>query len=163
MKKSIIVAMTENYVIGKDNKLPWHIPEDLKRFKKITLGKPVIMGRKTFESIGHPLINRTNIVLSKDKSFKADGIIIANSIADALALSPETDEVFFIGGAKVFEEAYDIVDNIYLTLIHYPFEGDTFFPYKNLFDKFQLEKNGFLLFRGAISFNYSVYTGKRRI
>ena len=128
---SLIVAVSENQVIGKGGKLPWRLSADLKRFKEITTGHAIIMGRKTFESIGHPLPQRINIVLSKQKDFKPEKTIVHADLKDALnfVADHDIDEVFIIGGAKVFEETLEIADRIYLTKVHTKIEGgDTFFP-----------------------------------
>ena len=126
---SLIVAVSQNGVIGKENRLPWRLPADLKWFKRLTLNHPVIMGRKTFESIGKPLPDRTNIVITRQPDLDAGGAIIAPSIEAALQVCAENDEteVFVIGGAMIFVEAMPAATNLYLTLIHQDFEGDTFF------------------------------------
>lgn len=131
---SLIVAMAKNHVIGKDNDLPWHIPADLKRFKDITIGKPCIMGRNTFESIfariQKPLPNRPNIVISKS-GFSAAGIEVFESLDSAIATSQEKyqdSEIMIIGGASVYAQAINIVDRIYLTIVEIEPEGDAFFP-----------------------------------
>ena len=124
---SIIVAMSENRVIGKDNALPWHLSEDLKRFKRITTGHTIIMGRKTYESIGKPLPNRVNIVMTRDERFKPPGTLIVHSLEEAVRRS-KGDEVFIIGGAQIYEEALKRADRIYLTRIHDQIVGDVFFP-----------------------------------
>lgn len=136
MKKSIIVAMSANHGIGKDNKLMWNIPDDLKRFKNITNGHHVIMGRKTYESIieklGKPLPNRTSIVLTNNKEYKTqDGILIASSVKEALSIaeSHNETEVFIIGGGQIYAETIEMVDSIYLTRLLDVINGaDTFFP-----------------------------------
>lgn len=131
MKISIVVAMSENRVIGVENRLPWNIPEDLKRFKKITSGHPIIMGRKTFESIGRILPGRTNIVVTRNRDYRVEGAVVCASLTEALewaARSPGSDEVCVIGGGEIFREALPIVDRIYLTVVQWPFEGDVFFP-----------------------------------
>ncbi len=130
MRKSIIVAMSENRAIGKNNKLPWHIPEDFAWFKKHTIGHPVIMGRKTFESIGRVLPGRKNIIVSRQKNYSANGAFVYNSLEAAIdALEAEQhEEIFVIGGYQVFNKALVFIDRIYLTLIHRDFEGDVFFP-----------------------------------
>src|SRR5262245_8417642 len=125
---SLIVAMAENGVIGRDNALPWRLPEDLRRFKTITMGKPVIMGRKTFESIGKPLPGRTNIVLTRDKSWSADGVSVVHSFDEAMARAGEVAEVAVIGGAELFRMALARADRIYLTLVHAEVAGDVVFP-----------------------------------
>lgn len=127
---SAIAAMAENYTIGINNSLPWHLPADLKRFKSITSGNPILMGRKTFLSIGKPLPNRTNIVITKDRSFKADGCIMADSIDDALSIASEhTDsEAFVIGGSEIYQQLLPKVTRLYLTIVHHDFDGDAYFP-----------------------------------
>ncbi|MDR1340041.1 MAG: dihydrofolate reductase [Prevotellaceae bacterium] len=126
---AIIVAIDENNAIGKDNGLLWHITEDLKYFKSVTDGHPVIMGRKTFESIGRALPGRTNIVISRDPKFAAAGCTVAASLDDAVAAAAQIDEMqFVIGGASIYREAIRTADTIYLTLVHGKYEADTFFP-----------------------------------
>lgn len=128
MTLSIIVAMTDARVIGRDNTLPWRIPEDLKRFKAITMGHPIIMGRRTHESIGRPLPGRRNIVVTA-RAAMGDGIQTAPSLAQALKLCPEGEgERFVIGGARLFGEALGMADKIYLTLVHADIDGDVHFP-----------------------------------
>ena len=129
---ALIVAIAANGVIGRDNALPWHIPEDLKWFKRNTLGKPVIMGRKTWESIGRPLPGRPNIVLTRQPGWTAPGIHGAGSLAEGLALAerlaPEADETMVIGGAALFAEALPLCHRLYLTEIKRDYEGDIVFP-----------------------------------
>jgi dihydrofolate reductase len=126
---SIIVAVDENNAIGKGNKLLWHISEDLKYFKSITKGHPVIMGRRTFESIGKALPDRTSIVISRNPQFAAKGCIVASSLGKAVAIASEIDEnQFIIGGASVYGEAVGIADTIYLTVVHNKYDADAFFP-----------------------------------
>ncbi|MBT6015386.1 MAG: dihydrofolate reductase [Nitrosomonadales bacterium] len=129
MKKiTIIVAISENLVIGHRNTLPWHISEDLKNFKKITLNHSVIMGRKTFESIGKPLKYRRNIVISRNKNLQISGVEIASSLDDAICLTKAEDEVFIIGGEQIYEIALPIATNMFITKVHSTIEGDAFFP-----------------------------------
>lgn len=130
---SAIVAMSENRVIGKDNKLPWHLPADLKHFKEITTGHFIIMGRKTFESIGKSLPNRTNIVLSRDAGFNAVGCQTLGSIDEAItqAKNAQQDEIFIIGGAEIYRQLLPKVRRLYLTIVHNHFEGDAWFPELN--------------------------------
>jgi dihydrofolate reductase len=128
---SLIVAMGENRVIGVENRLPWHIPEDLKRFKKITMGHPILMGRKTFDSIGKALPGRTNIVITRNREFRADGVVGCGSLEEALEWAmkaPGNDEIFVIGGAEIFRHCLDKADRIYLTVVKWPFDGDTYLP-----------------------------------
>ncbi len=128
MKISIIVAMSVNRVIGRDNKLPWHLPADLKHFKQVTLGKPVLMGRKTWESIGRPLPGRTNIVITRDENLEAPGCVVVHSIDSALQTAGQQDEIMVIGGAEFYRQVLPRTDTLYLTRVHGEFEGDTFFP-----------------------------------
>lgn len=124
---SLVVAVADNHVIGKNNQLPWHLPADLKHFKQLTTGHTVFMGRKTYDSIGKPLPNRRNIVISRSVN-QIEGCAIATSLEDALKLSSEEKEVFIIGGSEIFREALPIANRIELTQIHQEFDGDTFFP-----------------------------------
>ena len=131
MKIAIVVAMSRNRVIGRDNALPWHASEDLKRFKRITTGRPIIMGRKTYASIGRPLPKRLNIVITRDRNFHADGVVNAYSLEEALRLAQESmlgDEAMVIGGAQIFELMLPMTQVIHLTEIELDVEGDTFFP-----------------------------------
>lgn len=123
-----IVAVSENRVIGKNNQLPWNLPADLQHFKNVTMGKPILMGRKTFESIGKVLPGRCNVIISSDESYSAPGCVIANSIATALSAVEYSSEVFVIGGATLFEVMLPEIQRLYLTLIHHQFEGDVYFP-----------------------------------
>jgi dihydrofolate reductase len=126
---SAIVAMTENRVIGFQNRLPWHLPADLKYFKTVTTGHPIIMGRKTFESIGKPLPNRTNIILTRDPHYQMNGCVIAPSVDTAIAAAAkESQEIFIIGGAEIYRQFLPRVERLYITLVHEEFDGDTFFP-----------------------------------
>ncbi|MDP4012978.1 MAG: dihydrofolate reductase [Candidatus Nanoarchaeia archaeon] len=131
MELILIAAVSENSVIGRDGELPWRYSEDLKRFKQLTLGHAVLMGRKTYESIGSPLEGRLNIVLTKNKKYEAhDGICLVNSLADALFICDENriDQVYVIGGEKVYEAALPFADRLELTEIHKKVDGDAFFP-----------------------------------
>jgi dihydrofolate reductase len=126
---SIIVAMDENKLIGQKNDLPWRIPADLAYFKKTTLGHPVLMGRKTFESIGKPLPGRENIVLTRNEQFTNEGVTVIHSLDDVLTSEAYADQnLFIIGGAEIFKEFLHIADKLYVTKIHDTFEGDTYFP-----------------------------------
>lgn len=124
---SFIVARSKNNVIGCKNELPWHLPNDLQFFKKVTMGHPIVMGRKTFESIGKPLPGRRNIVLTRDPHFQAEGVEVVHDKAAVCQLA-EKEEVFLIGGAQIFALFMDVVENIYITEIDAEFIGDTFFP-----------------------------------
>jgi dihydrofolate reductase len=124
-----VVAMSENRVIGRDGGLPWHLPEDLKHFKTVTMGKPVIMGRKTFESIGKPLPGRANIVISRN--FSASGITVVPDMPQAINAAGQSAEIMIVGGGQIYEQALPLTDRIYLTLVHQTIEGDTKFPELN--------------------------------
>lgn len=124
---SLIAAMDPNQVIGRDNTLPWHLPEDLKRFKAITLGKPILLGRRTYESIGRPLPGRRNIVVSRQME-GAEGIDVASSLDGALVLAGPVDEAVVCGGVGLYAEALERADRLYLTHLKECFEGDAFFP-----------------------------------
>ncbi|MFB7157251.1 dihydrofolate reductase [Lysinibacillus sp. NPDC056232] len=125
---SLIVAHDNNNVIGYENGMPWHLPGDLKYFKDKTMGKPMIMGRKTFESIGRPLPGRRNIVITRDASYHADGIEVVTSLEGALALAGDVPEIMIIGGEQIFLLCMDIADRLYITKINHAFNGDTYFP-----------------------------------
>ena len=128
---SIVVAIGENTrVMGKEGKLPWEIPEDLKRFKEITSGHPIIMGRKTYKSIGKALPNRTNIIITRNPNFSAPGCVVVDSLQKAIdeAKKVENEEIFIIGGGEIFNEAISLVDKLYLTLVKGEIQGDVFFP-----------------------------------
>ena len=124
---SLVVAVAQNGVIGRNNALPWHIPEDLKEFKRITLGKPVIMGRKTYQSIGRPLPGRVNVVVTRDPDWRAEGVTVASSLTDAVKKA-DSGEAMVIGGAGLFAEALGRAQRLYLTEIHRDYDGDVRFP-----------------------------------
>ncbi|WP_421868671.1 dihydrofolate reductase [Motiliproteus sp.] len=134
MQLALIVAQSDNRVIGRNNALPWHLPEDLKYFKSVTMGKVIIMGRKTYESIGRPLPGRTNLVVSRDPEYRADGISVVNSLeqaieqAEAVSEINGADEALIIGGANLYEQALPQVQRLYLTQVHHQVHGDAFFP-----------------------------------
>ena len=128
MRLSIIVAMDDNHLIGKDNGLPWHLPADLTFFKKVTTGHSIIMGRKTYDSIGKPLPNRRNIVITRSVDASIEGCEVFNSIDDALDSTKEEEEVLVIGGANLCQQVLARVGRLYITHIEGVFEGDTYFP-----------------------------------
>ncbi len=128
MKISMIAAMASNRMIGKDNDMPWHLPADFSWFKRCTMGKPVVMGRKTYESIGRPLPGRRNIVVSRDLSLKIDGVEIVNSIDQAKRLADGAEELMIIGGGAIYTEFLSIADRLYITHIDAVIDGDTQFP-----------------------------------
>ena len=127
MRISIIVAMSRNRVIGHRTRIPWHLSEDLKRFKQLTLGHTLIMGRVTYESIGRPLPGRVTIVVSRQPGYRPDGVLTAHSVEEALGLA-KSEEVFIAGGAQIYESALPLADRILLTLVEADYEGDAFFP-----------------------------------
>ena len=132
MKLSVIVAVAENGVVGKNNALPWYLPADLQYFKRVTLGKPVVMGRKTFESIGRPLPGRTNIVISSNRDYASEGVTVVPSLADALSYAREVaiidgeEELMVIGGATIYTAAIPLAERLYVTEVHACVEGDAF-------------------------------------
>lgn len=128
MTVTIIAAMAGNRVIGKDGALPWRLPDDLARFRAITMGHPVIMGRKTFEAIGRPLPGRLNIILTRREGYAPEGVAVARSLAGAVALAGTAGEAFICGGGEIYREALPLADRIHLTVVHRPYEGDTTFP-----------------------------------
>jgi dihydrofolate reductase len=125
---SLIVAMAQNGVIGRGNALPWRLPQDMKRFRAFTLGKPVLMGRRTYESIGRPLQHRTNLVLTRDRHWRAHGVVPVHSLEHALTQAGRADELVTIGGAAVYRLVLPVARRIYLTHVHADVPGDTFFP-----------------------------------
>lgn len=152
MKKpivSIVAAIDENRALGKNNTLLWHIQEDMKRFKELTRDHPIIMGRTTFQSIGRPLPKRTNIVITRDKNFSAEGLIVVHSLEEAIeqAKATGTEEVFVIGGGQIYAQAMSMTDKLYLTVVKGTFDADTFFPtydeFKTVLFKEECEGDGY--------------------
>jgi dihydrofolate reductase len=127
---TVIAAIAKNNALGKDNDLIWYLPADLKRFKKVTTGHYILMGRNTFESIGRPLPNRTTIIITRNKNYSKEGCLIASSIEEAIELAKEEAQLFIIGGAQIYKEimAKDLADQLDITLVHSEFEADVFFP-----------------------------------
>lgn len=125
---SIIVAVAQNGVIGDRNRLIWHISEDLRRFKAITTGHPVVMGRKTYESLGRPLPGRTNVVVTRQRDYRAEGCTVVDSLEKAIGLFLLDEEVFVIGGGEIYRQALPLADRLYLTVVCADYEGDTRFP-----------------------------------
>jgi dihydrofolate reductase len=157
---SLIVAHDSNRVIGKDNELPWHLPEDLGYFKKMTMGKAMVMGRKTYESIGRPLPGRLSIVVTRNPDYTAEGVVVVNDlkvgIEKAKAYAPE---VMIIGGAEIFNMVMEIADRLYITLIKAEFEGDTFFP--SYEDEWTLKSTSEeIISKNGTSFVYQIYDKK---
>ena len=158
---TIIAAISENNGLGKNNKLIWHIPDDLKRFKKLTLGHSVIMGRKTFESIAKPLPQRKNIILTRNKNYKAKGALIAHNVKEALNFCQNDNQPFIIGGAEIYKLFMNISNKIELTRIHKSYDGDAFFP-EILEEKWKLvkSKKNNLNETKIINFSYLTYIKK---
>ena len=167
MKISLIVAMASNRVIGNNNVMPWHLSADLKKFKQITMGSPILMGRKTFESIGRPLPGRINIILTRNPEYQQDGCLVVNDIETAIKKGCENaGEIFVIGGADLYDAMLPVADALYLTIINKAFEGDTFFPDIDLNEWLEVEREtihddpdakfsySFLKFEKASSKNY---------
>lgn len=125
---SLIAAMAANRVIGVNNTLPWRLPADLAHFKALTMGHHIVMGRKTYESLGKPLPGRTSVIITRDAAFAAPGCVVAHSIADAVAACAGDEEIFFIGGAELYRQALPLADRLYLTEIQVKAEGDAWFP-----------------------------------
>jgi dihydrofolate reductase len=149
MRISLIVAMTENRVIGLDGEMPWYLSEDLKYFKRVTMGAPIIMGRKTFDSIGRALPGRVNIVITRDIHYAAEGINVANDLRSAIEKASRdladncNDEIFVIGGAQIYALALAQADRLYITEIHQTFAGDAHFPETQTGDWREIERDAF--------------------
>jgi len=165
MTLSLIAAMAEDGCIGFQNKLPWHIPEDLKHFKELTLGHPVIMGRKTYDSMGRLLPGRLNIIITHQKDFKIDGAEICNSLKEATKTgeqsSPQVNEQFVIGGGEIFKQALQNADRLYLTIVHEKFKGDTYFPKLDLEKDFKITEKTRHRSSGSQGLEYTFITAER--
>ncbi|OLO28555.1 dihydrofolate reductase [Alkalihalophilus pseudofirmus] len=160
---SFLVAMDRNRVIGKNNDLPWELPADLAYFKKVTMGHPIVMGRKTYESIGRPLPGRENIIITRNQEYTAEGCTVLHSIEDVQkVIDHHEKEVFIIGGAEIFKEAFPIADKLYITHIDEEFDGDTFFPEFNLSDWHEVSREkGMKDEKNPYDYYFSVYEKKR--
>ncbi len=162
MIKSFVVAVAKNNVIGKDNTLPWHLPADLRFFKNLTTGHHIIMGRKTFDSFGKPLPNRTSVVITRQKDYRPEGCIVVHSIEEAIKVAAVEKEIFIIGGAEIFKQTMPIADRIYLTRIDQEFEGDTFFPELNKEEWELKEKQDFEPDeKNKYSYSFCIYEPKK--
>ena len=167
MKLAVICAMSRNGVIGKDNGLPWNLPGDLKHFKQTTLGCPIIMGRKTWDSIGHPLPGRTNIIVTRSSEIVSDGIEIARSFRTALDLaksnltSESTTEIFVIGGAEIYKEAFPLASRLYLTRVDSFIDGDTYLEGFKEADWIEISSKSFKA-ASTEGYNYSICVLDRR-
>lgn len=125
---TLIAAVAENNALGKDNQLLWHLPDDFKRFKNVTSGHYIIMGRKTFESFPKPLPNRTHIIITRQKKYPSENCIVVDSLQKAIAICPPTEELFIIGGGEIYNQSIEIADKLDITRVHNTFDADTFFP-----------------------------------
>lgn len=165
MKLNLIVAMTDAGVIGQRNQLPWHLPEDLKHFKNLTMGHPIIMGRKTYESIGKPLPGRRNIVITRQSHYPSSGpnpgIEVVSSLAQALQVCGEVEQAFVIGGSEIFALALPQAETIYLTQIHHDFPGDAYFKELRLDDYAVVDRRDGRS-EGEPPFSYSFLTLQKR-
>lgn len=158
---SIIVAMDLNRVIGKDNKLPWRLPAELQYVKKTTMGHPIIMGRKNYESIGRPLPGRRNIIVTRDSSYSVEGCEIAHSVEEVFKLCEGEEEIFIFGGEQIYKLFMPYTEKLYITKIHHEFEGDTFFPEidYSLWNEVSVEK-GIRNEKNPYEYEYYVYEKK---
>ena len=157
MKLSISVAMADNRVIGIDNKMPWHLSADLQYFKKITMGKPILMGRKTYESIGRPLPGRQNIIISRNPDYRQLGCEVYHSIDFVIDACRGNEELMIIGGASIYQAMLPKASYMYLTRIHKTFEGDTFFPEFDLSEWCEIERID-VTDDDTVEFDYSFIT-----
>ena len=158
-KLSIIVAIAKNQVIGINNTLPWHLPEDLKRFRALTTGHHIIMGRKTYESLGRLLPGRTTVIVTRNKDYQLDGALIAHSLETAVALCKNDDEVFLIGGAELYQYGLKLADKLYITEVDLTVDGDAFFPEFDL-SLWQESSRETHISAQALPFSYITYMRK---
>lgn len=166
MKISLISAVAQNGVIGRDNDMPWHLPDDFAFFKRKTSHHPIIMGRKSLEALGKPLPNRTNIVLTRNQDFRAENVTVMHTLDDAIdvaiAAPRKTDEIFVIGGAEIYAMALPIATTLYLTEIHQSYDGDTYFPSFNKNEWKEISRHPHPADeRHAVSFDFVEYERKR--
>jgi dihydrofolate reductase len=155
---SVIAARARNGAIGIENRLPWRLPEDLAHFKALTLGHPILMGRKTFESLGRPLPGRTNVVITRNPAYRPAGCLVAGSVADAIALCGDAEEIFFIGGAELYAQAIPFADRLYLTEVDVETAGDAWFPEYDRTAFREIERAARVGERGdALRFDFVVY------
>jgi dihydrofolate reductase len=156
---SLIVAFAKNNVIGINNTLPWHLPEDLKRFRALTTGHHIIMGRKTFESLGRLLPGRTTVIVTRNKDYKLEGALIAHSLATAVELCKTDEEVFVIGGAELYQDGLKLADKLYITEVDVTVRGDAFFPFLDLSVWQETSREAHASPQGLL-FTYITYTRK---
>jgi len=160
MQLSIVAALAKNRVIGRQNSLPWHLPADLAHFKQLTLGKPVLMGRKTYESIGRPLPQRRNIVISHNPQLQLPGCECVTNVADALALVADAEEAMVIGGANIYQQLLPQVSRLYLTLLDLDVEGDAYFPEYDMAEWREVTRENFAV-TAETPFKYAFVTLER--
>jgi dihydrofolate reductase len=153
---SIIVAVANDHVIGINNTLPWHLPEDLKRFKVLTMGHHIVMGRKTYESLGRLLPGRTTVIVTRNKQYQVEGAIVVHSIQQALTVCAGDDEVFLIGGAELYQQGFEYADKLYLTKVNADFEGDAFLADLDLTQWDEIARESHLAENG-LAFSYVTY------
>ena len=158
-KLSLIVAVANNNVIGVNNTLPWHLPEDLKRFRALTTGHHIIMGRKTYESLGRLLPGRTTVIVTRNKDYKIEGALIAHSLESAVDICKDDDEVFLIGGAELYQHGLELADKLYITEVDLNVEGDAFFPQLDLDLWLETSREALTSAQG-LPFSYITYTRK---
>lgn len=156
---SIIVAIANNGVIGINNTLPWHLPEDLKRFKALTMGHHIIMGRKTYESLGRLLPGRTTVIVTRNQDYKVEGALIAHSLQAAIALCKDDDEVFLIGGAELYQDGLKMANKLYITEVALDVKGDAFFPDFTYQEWLETAREAHISAQG-LGFNYATYLRK---
>jgi dihydrofolate reductase len=156
---SLIVAFAKNNVIGLNNTLPWHLPEDLKRFKALTMGHHIIMGRKTYESLGRLLPGRATVIVTRNKHYQVEGALVAHSLADAIHLCKNDDEVFIIGGAELYIDGLKLANQLYVTEIDLGVEGDAFFPVFNAMQWKEIQREAHKSEKG-LTFSYVIYQRK---
>ncbi len=158
---SMILAMDQNYLIGDQNRLPWDLPEDLAHFKRVTSGKIIVMGKKTYDSIGRPLPNRTNVVITTDKTFNVEGVITFHDLDDFYKFAEQqNEEIIFIGGANLIKQVYDKIDTLYLTHIYDSFKGDCYIDFINVSKLTLCEMTNFIKEDGY-KYDYSFCTYKK--
>ena len=162
MRLSLIAALSKNKVIGKAGKIPWHLAEDLKHFKETTLGYPILMGRKTFDSLGNPLPGRKNIVITRNRTWKHEGVESVHSLEQALTHCQNEKEAFVIGGAEIYTQAWPLAQRLILTFIEKDFEGDAYFPNFPLEKEFQIISDSGILFSSKEQLPYRFVTLERK-
>lgn len=153
---SIIVAVAHERVIGVNNTLPWHLPEDLKRFKALTMGHHIIMGRKTYDSLGRLLPGRTTVIVTRNKNYKVEGALVAHSLEAAIALCENDSEVFLIGGAELYQDGLKLAHKLYITEIELDVVGDAFFPILKSSEWLEIARETHISDKG-LNFNYATY------